>query len=62
MKKGIHDHVVPGEGDMDLGSIFKALHSTGFDGSLSLDLYKYEYVEVARKSLKVLRNYTDLYA
>lgn len=57
MKRGIHDHKLPGEGDMDLPAVFRALEKSGFDGSLSLDLYSYDYAKVARDALKVLRPY-----
>ena len=46
MAKGVHDHLVPWEGDMDLPAYIGKLKEVGFNGGLGLDLYKYEYAEV----------------
>lgn len=48
MARGIHDHLVPWEGDMDLPAYIAKLREVGFDGGLGLDLYKYEYADVCR--------------
>ena len=46
MARGVHDHLVPWEGDMDLPAYIAKLKEVGFDGGLGLDLYKYEYADV----------------
>lgn len=55
MPTGLHDHLVPGEGDMDLNAYLQAVADVGFDGGLALDLYKYDYEAVAGKSIAELR-------
>lgn len=55
MKKGIHNHLVPYEGDMDLTAYLQKLISVGFDGPASLDVYQYDYEAVAEKSVEYLK-------
>ena len=54
MPTGIHDHLLPGEGDMDLVEYIRILREMGFDGGLALDLYKYDYDKVAAESAHYL--------
>ncbi len=56
MVTGVHDHVLPTEGDMDLERYFEALHEIGFDGALALDLYKHDYETVAPEQIAYLRS------
>jgi sugar phosphate isomerase/epimerase len=49
------DHLLPQEGDMDLGAYIQALTRVGFDGGLALDLYKYDYEAIAPRSIDHLR-------
>lgn len=37
----VHDHLIPGEGDIDFASVVEALSKTGYDGFLTLELYPY---------------------
>lgn len=55
MRTGVHDHMVPQEGDMVLADYINALAQTGFDGGLALDLYKYDYEQVAPGAIAHLR-------
>jgi sugar phosphate isomerase/epimerase len=55
MEAGVHRHLVPQEGDMDMTAYLKALRDTGFDGALALDLYEQDYEAVAPESLTYLR-------
>jgi len=55
MPTGLHDHLVPGEGDMDLSAYLQAVADVGFDGGLALDLYKYDYEAVAAQAVADLR-------
>ncbi len=56
MAAGVHDHLLPSEGDMDLAAYLRALHELGFTGGLALDLYKYDYEAVAETALAYLRS------
>jgi sugar phosphate isomerase/epimerase len=55
MAKGVHDHLVPWQGDMNLPEYIAKLKSVGFNGAMALDLYKYEYADVCAKSAEYLR-------
>ncbi len=54
MRAGVHDHMLPWEGDMDLAAYLQALADVGFDGGLALDLYKYDYEDVAPQSISYI--------
>lgn len=56
MAKGVHDHLVPWEGDMNLAEYIGKLKKIGFKGGLGLDLYKYEYADVCEESAKYFKN------
>jgi sugar phosphate isomerase/epimerase len=55
MCAGVHDHLLPQVGDMDLGAYVRALAEVGFDGGLALDLYKYDYEAIAPEAIGYLR-------
>ena len=55
MRAGVHEHLLPHEGDMDLRQSLAALKEIGFDGGLALDLYKHDYEAVAAPALAFLR-------
>lgn len=55
MACGIHNHLVPWEGDMDLPAYIAKLREVGFDGGLGLDLYQYEYADVCAKCAAYFR-------
>lgn len=38
----VHDHLIPGRGDVDFARIGRALASTGYSGFLTLELYPYK--------------------
>ncbi len=54
MATGVHQHLPPWEGDMDLGAYIGALSDTGYDGALSLDLYDVDYLTVAPRCFSYL--------
>ena len=56
MKAGVHNHLIPWEGDMDLPSYFAKLREIGFDGPVSLDVYQYDYEEIAPRSIQMIRS------
>ena len=51
MKTGVHNHLVPYEGDMDLPAYISALRDADFDGMASFDAYQYDYEAVAEKTI-----------
>ena len=55
MKAGVHNHLLPYEGDMDLADYLKALAEVGFEGGLALDLYKHDYEAVAGDCISYIR-------
>jgi sugar phosphate isomerase/epimerase len=56
MATGVHDHLLPQEGDMDLEAYLFALAETGFQGGMALDIYKYDYEAVAPDALAYIRS------
>lgn len=59
MAAGVHDHLLPHEGDMDLQAYVVALKEIGFTGGLALDLYKHDYERVAPEAIRFLRQCID---
>ncbi len=55
MKIGVHNHVLPGEGDMDLSWYVKTLAQVGYRGGLALDLYGQDYEQVAGGAIRYIR-------
>lgn len=55
----IHQHRVPGDGDMDFDAIFHAIRDIGYDGWITIELYPYESTAetVARRAFDYLRRY-----
>jgi len=56
MQKGIHNHLLPKEGDMDLAAYLRKLREVGFDGYASLDVYQYDYEEIAEEAVAFLKS------
>jgi sugar phosphate isomerase/epimerase len=56
MAKGIHRHLLPQEGDINLQDYLSVLQTTGFTGSLALDLYDYDYAAQSMEALTYLRS------
>jgi sugar phosphate isomerase/epimerase len=55
MPTRLHDHLLPHEGDMNLGAFLQALAQVGFAGGMALDLYKYDYEAVASEAIAYIR-------
>jgi len=55
MNRGEHTHLLPGDGDMDLPAVIRAMKDVGFNGAMALDIYIYEYNEYAEESVRRLR-------
>ncbi len=56
MPAGVHDHLLPQEGDMDLQAFLQELHAVGFAGGMALDLYKYDYESVSGAAIAYLQD------
>ena len=56
MPAGVHDHLLPREGELDLTLYLRTLREIGFDGGLALDLYKYDYEAVAPQAVRYLHD------
>lgn len=55
MASGVHRHLLPWEGDMDLAAYMRVLDEIGFDGPLALDLYEQDYEAVGQRAVAYLR-------
>jgi sugar phosphate isomerase/epimerase len=55
MRAGVHNHLLPQEGDMNLAAYLSALREAGFTGALALDLYAYDYEAVAPEAIAAIR-------
>ena len=57
MDRRRHDHLLPGEGDLDLGSVVDALRSVGYRGPANLELSRHGHmaVDAARRALDFFR-------
>jgi sugar phosphate isomerase/epimerase len=53
MRTGVHDHLLPGEGDLDLAEAVRALQRIGYAGPANLELSRHSHaaVETARRAL-----------
>ncbi len=56
MQRGVHRHLVPQVGDMDIAEYMQALKNTGFDGAVALDLYQDDFEKVCKSSAEFLKN------
>ncbi len=56
MKRGVHEHLPFGRGDMDLAAVVKALDESSYDGLVSVELSRSssDAVRIARESMHVL--------
>lgn len=57
MHRGVHDHLMFGEGDMEFASLFKALKKIGYAGGVYVELSRHSHnaVRVAERSLEFLK-------
>lgn len=57
MRRGVHDHLQFGEGEMEFPPIFHALHQIDYHGGVYVELSRHSHnaVETARKSIAFLR-------
>jgi sugar phosphate isomerase/epimerase len=57
MRRGIHDHLIFGEGDMDFPPVFRALRVIGCEAGVHVELsrYSHEAVSTAARAMEFLR-------
>jgi L-ribulose-5-phosphate 3-epimerase len=62
MRKGTHDHLVFGEGEVDFADVFAALKEVGYRRGVFVELSRHSHdaVETARKSMAFLRQFAPL--
>jgi sugar phosphate isomerase/epimerase len=58
MRRGVHDHLMFGEGEIDFAPVLAALDEIGYAGGVHVELSRHSHnaVETARKSLAFLRS------
>jgi len=60
MRRGVHDHLMFGEGEIDFAEGLGALTEIGYAGGVHVELSRHSHdaVEVARRALAFLRQYS----
>jgi sugar phosphate isomerase/epimerase len=58
MRKGVHEHLMFGEGEIDVAEVLDVLDEIGYAGSVHVELSRHSHdaVETARKALEFLKN------
>ena len=61
MRRGVHDHLMFGEGEMDFPPILRALEGVGYAGGVFVELSRHSHdaVETARRALAFLRTWAE---
>ena len=59
MRRGVHDHVMFGEGEVDFADVFAGLRAAGYDGGVYVELSRHSHdaVNTARKAKAFLGQY-----
>jgi L-ribulose-5-phosphate 3-epimerase len=59
MRRGVHDHLQFGEGEVDFADVFAGLRAAEYEGGVYVELSRHSHdaVNTARKSIEVLRRY-----
>jgi L-ribulose-5-phosphate 3-epimerase len=57
MRRGVHDHLMFGEGEMDFPPIFQALREIGYEGGVHVELSRHSHdaVNTATRAMQFLR-------
>jgi sugar phosphate isomerase/epimerase len=57
MRRGVHDHLMFGEGEIEFGPVLAALREVGYGGGVHVELSRHSHdaVETARRALAFLR-------
>jgi L-ribulose-5-phosphate 3-epimerase len=58
MRRGVHDHLMFGEGEIDFPPVLRALDEIGYRGGVHVELSRHSHdaVETARRALAFLKN------
>jgi sugar phosphate isomerase/epimerase len=61
MRRGIHDHLMFGEGEVDFADVFKGLTDAGYPGGVYVELSRHSHdaVNTARKSIQFIRRFSE---
>jgi sugar phosphate isomerase/epimerase len=56
MRRGVHDHLMFGEGEIDFGPVLRTLEEIGYDGGVHVELSRHSHdaVNTARRALEIL--------
>jgi sugar phosphate isomerase/epimerase len=59
MRRGVHDHLMFGEGEVDFADVFAGLREAGYDGGVYVELSRHSHdaVNTARKAKEFLDRY-----
>jgi sugar phosphate isomerase/epimerase len=59
MRRGVHDHIMLGEGEVDFADVFAGLRDAGYDGGVYVELSRHSHdaVNTARKAKEFLDRY-----
>jgi sugar phosphate isomerase/epimerase len=59
MRRGVHDHLMFGEGEVDFADVFAGLRAAEYEGMVSVELSRHSHdaVNTARRSMEFLRRY-----
>lgn len=57
MRRPVHDHLAPWEGDLDLGAVVAALREVGYAGPATFELSRHSHaaVDTARRAIEFIR-------
>jgi sugar phosphate isomerase/epimerase len=60
MRRGVHDHLMFGEGEIDFGPVLGALREIGYAGGVHVELSRHSHdaVNTARQALAFLRGFS----
>ena len=58
MKRGVHDHLMFGEGEIDFPPVLRCLREVNYTGGVHVELSRHSHdaVETARKAIEFLRS------
>jgi sugar phosphate isomerase/epimerase len=62
MVRGVHEHLMFGEGTVDFADVFSALRAVGYEGGLHVELSRHSHaaVEAVRRSAEFLRPFLTI--
>jgi sugar phosphate isomerase/epimerase len=57
MRRGVHDHLMFGEGEVDFGPVLRTLRAIGYAGGVHVELSRHSHdaVQTAQRALAFLR-------